>query len=83
MKIIVKKIPAGLKDNHYVIMTEKQTLYVSARVYNALIQAYYQVPRIKRYGCIEAIQITQYSFDLTKEKWEEIKPLYHQCTEGR
>ena len=83
MIITIKKIPAGLKDSQYIIKTAKQTLYVNTKVYDALVHVFYQLPRAQRYECIEAVQIAQYTFNLTKEKWEEIKPLYHQYTERR
>ena len=83
MIITIKKIPVGLKDSQCIIKTTKQTLYITTKIYNALVRAYYQAPRAQRYKCIETIQIAQYTFNLAQEKWEEIKPLYHQCTERR
>lgn len=83
MIVTIKKIPAGLKDSQCIIKTAKQTLYVTTKVYDALVQVFYQLPRAQRYECVEAVQIAQYTFNLTKEKWEEIKPLYHQYTERR
>ena len=83
MIVTIKKIPAGLKDSQYIIKTAKQTLYVTTKVYDALVHVFYQLPRAQRYECVETVQIAQYTFNLTKEKWEEIKPLYHQYTERR
>lgn len=83
MIITIKKIPTGLRDNKCIIKTSTQVLYVPTRFYDVLVKVYYQTPRAKRYECIETIQLSQYTFDLSKTQWEEIKPLYHQCTERR
>ena len=83
MIVTIKKIPYGLRDSRCIIKTPTQTLYVSTRFYDVLVKVYYQTPRAKRYECIEAIQLSQYTFDLSKAQWEEIKPLYHQYTERR